>query len=90
MSFEVPADHDDAGGSFLGALPLAVGGGVVSEFRRPLGLAIVSGLIISQMLTLYTMPVVYPYLESFRLWIEEKRGKRGTSRGTMLQFKTAW
>ncbi len=55
--------------AMLGALPLAVGGGVGSELRRPLGIAIVGGLIVSQMLTLYTTPVVYLYLDRFRLWV---------------------
>ena len=62
--------------ALLGALPLAVGHGVGSELRRPLGIAIVGGLIFSQMLTLYTTPVVYLYLDRFRLWFEGIRGRR--------------
>jgi multidrug efflux pump len=54
--------------ALFGALPLALGGGTGSEFRRPLGVAIVGGLIVSQALTLYTTPVVYLYLDRFRLW----------------------
>ncbi|UFS69214.1 multidrug efflux RND transporter permease subunit [Geomonas sp. RF6] len=61
--------------ALLGALPLALGTGVGSELRRPLGISIVGGLIFSQMLTLYTTPVVYLYLDRLRLWIEKKRGK---------------
>ncbi len=62
--------------ALLGALPLAVGHGVGSELRRPLGIAIVGGLIFSQLLTLYTTPVVYLYLDRFRLWFEGIRGRR--------------
>jgi multidrug efflux pump len=61
--------------ALLGALPLAVGHGVGSELRRPLGIAIVGGLIFSQMLTLYTTPVVYLYLDRLRLWITGGRGE---------------
>jgi len=59
--------------ALLGALPLAVGTGVGSELRRPLGISIVGGLIFSQMLTLYTTPVVYLYLDRFRVWVEGVR-----------------
>ncbi len=61
--------------ALLGAVPLAIGGGVGSELRRPLGIAIVGGLIFSQMMTLYTTPVVYLYLDRFRIWVARKRGK---------------
>ncbi len=55
--------------ALFGGLPLAMGSGTGSELRRPLGIAIVGGLIVSQALTLYTTPVVYLYLDRFRLWI---------------------
>jgi multidrug efflux pump len=54
--------------ALLGGLPLAVGFGTGSELRRPLGITIVGGLLFSQMLTLYTTPVVYLYLDRARLW----------------------
>jgi len=54
--------------AMLGALPLAIGFGEGSELRRPLGISIVGGLIVSQMLTLYTTPVIYLYLDRLRLW----------------------
>jgi multidrug efflux pump len=63
--------------ALLGALPLALGTGVGSELRRPLGIAIVGGLLVSQLLTLYTTPVVYLYLDSLRLWFERMRAMRG-------------
>jgi multidrug efflux pump len=53
--------------ALFGALPLALGTGVGSELRRPLGIAIVGGLLVSQFLTLYTTPVVYLYLDRMRL-----------------------
>ena len=58
--------------AMLGALPLAIGFGEGSEMRRPLGISIVGGLLVSQLLTLYTTPVVYLYLERFRLWCKAK------------------
>jgi multidrug efflux pump len=54
--------------ALLGAVPLAIGAGEGGELRRPLGISIVGGLIVSQMLTLYTTPVIYLYLDRFRLW----------------------
>jgi multidrug efflux pump subunit AcrB len=62
--------------ALIGALPLALGTGVGSELRRPLGIAIVGGLIVSQMLTLYTTPVVYLYLDRARLWFQSLRTRR--------------
>ena len=53
--------------ALLGALPLAFGSGVGAELRRPLGIAVVGGLIVSQVLTLYTTPVVYLFLDGLRL-----------------------
>jgi multidrug efflux pump len=54
--------------AMLGALPLALGFGDGAELRRPLGISIVGGLLVSQLLTLYTTPVIYIYLDRFRLW----------------------
>ncbi len=55
--------------AMFGALPMAIGHGMGSELRRPLGVSIVGGLIVSQMLTLYTTPVVYIYLDRFQAWL---------------------
>ena len=54
--------------AILGALPLAFGFGTGAEMRQPLGIAIVGGLLVSQVLTLYTTPVIYLYMDRFRLW----------------------
>ncbi len=62
--------------ALFGALPLAFGTGTGSELRRPLGITIVGGLIVSQVLTLYTTPVVYLFLDGLRLRVQ------GKSRGT--------
>jgi len=58
--------------ALLGGLPLAIGTGVGSELRRPLGITIVGGLIVSQMLTLFTTPVVYIYLDRLRWWASRR------------------
>jgi multidrug efflux pump len=71
--------------AMLGAVPLAIGFGDGSEFRRPLGIAIVGGLIVSQLLTLYTTPVVYLYLDRFRLWC--RRAWAARTRGTALEAR---
>jgi len=63
--------------AMLGALPLALGSGDGAEMRRPLGIAIVGGLLVSQVLTLYTTPVVYLYLDRFRLWAQRAWALRG-------------
>jgi multidrug efflux pump len=59
--------------ALLGALPLALGTGVGSELRRPLGVTIIGGLIVSQMLTLFTTPVVYIYMDRLQSWIQGSR-----------------
>jgi multidrug efflux pump len=64
--------------AMLGAVPLAVGSGAGSELRRPLGITIVGGLLVSQMLTLFTTPVIYLYLDRFRLWASRVLPHRAT------------
>ena len=71
--------------AILGALPLALGRGVGSELRRPLGIAIVGGLIFSQMLTLYTTPVVYLYLDRCRLYFSQRRASRRERLGASVE-----
>ena len=58
--------------AMLGAVPLAIGFGEGAELRRPLGISIVGGLLVSQVLTLYTTPVIYLYLDRFRLWAQQR------------------
>ncbi|MDC8011468.1 efflux RND transporter permease subunit [Tahibacter soli] len=61
--------------ALLGALPLALGNGIGAELRRPLGVAIVGGLLLSQLVTLYTTPVIYLYLERFSDWLHARRAR---------------
>ena len=68
--------------ALFGGLPLALGTGTGSELRRPLGIAIVGGLVFSQMLTLFTTPVIYLYLDRFRIrWAALRHGRLREARG---------
>jgi multidrug efflux pump len=60
--------------AMLGALPLALGTGTGSELRRPLGITIIGGLLVSQVLTLFTTPVVYLYFDRLQHWWYRVRG----------------
>jgi multidrug efflux pump len=62
--------------AMLGAIPLAIGVGDGAELRRPLGISIVGGLLVSQLITLYTTPVIYLTLDRFRLWTRRKLGMK--------------
>ncbi|HYR19090.1 MAG TPA: efflux RND transporter permease subunit, partial [Myxococcales bacterium] len=61
--------------ALVGTLPIAMGYGAGAESRRPLGLAVVGGLLFSQMLTLFVTPVTYTYMEQFRAWAARRRAK---------------
>jgi multidrug efflux pump subunit AcrB len=74
--------------ALLGALPLALESGTGSELRRPLGISIVGGLLLSQFLTLYTTPVIYLYLDRFGRWMKERR-RRGEVAQVELPLRTS-
>jgi multidrug efflux pump len=71
--------------ALLGAIPLMLSAGDGAELRRPLGISIVGGLIVSQMLTLYTTPVVYLYLDRFRLWCLSTMGRKGRTHTLVME-----
>ena len=73
--------------AIFGAVPLAFGTGMGSELRRPLGIAIIGGLIFSQMLTLYTTPVIYLYMERFKIWFECMRKNSSTKGCSMFSLR---
>ena len=71
--------------ALFGALPLALGHGDGAEMRTPLGISIVGGLLLSQLLTLYTTPIVYLYMDRFRLWC--RRGRKIPHSGLAGEYK---
>jgi HAE1 family hydrophobic/amphiphilic exporter-1 len=62
--------------ALMGTLPIAIGFGAGAESRRPLGLAVVGGLVVSQLLTLYITPVVYYYMDRFQQTVSDRIGRR--------------
>ncbi len=74
--------------ALVGTLPIAVGWGAGAESRRPLGLAVVGGLLVSQLLTLYITPVYYVYIEQARMWMAA-RGKSRAPRAPALGVSAA-
>ncbi|WP_426440700.1 efflux RND transporter permease subunit [Bradyrhizobium genosp. P] len=74
--------------AMLGGVPLMIGAGTGAELRQPLGYAMVGGLIVSQLLTLFTTPVVYIYLDGLTHWISQKRGHRSFKPAGHASFST--
>jgi len=70
--------------ALMGTLPIALGSGAGADSRRPLGLAVVGGLLFSQAVTLYLTPVFYTYMDSFQTWAEHRFGKLSRKRNPIL------
>jgi hydrophobic/amphiphilic exporter-1 (mainly G- bacteria), HAE1 family len=70
--------------ALMGTLPIALGSGAGADSRRPLGLAVVGGLLFSQAVTLYLTPVFYTYMDSFQTWAENRFGKLSRNRNSIL------
>jgi HAE1 family hydrophobic/amphiphilic exporter-1 len=66
--------------ALVGTLPIALGWGAGAESRQPLGLSVVGGLLVSQLLTLYITPVYYVYIEGARMWLARRRSSEGAHR----------
>ena len=75
--------------ALLGALPLALQEGTGSELRKPLGISIVGGLLLSQFITLYTTPVIYLYLDRFGKWTRRWRRSLGLAEVVMPPVEPA-
>jgi multidrug efflux pump len=73
--------------ALLGGIPLAAGSGIGSELRRPLGIAMVGGLLLSQVLTLYTTPVIYIFFDNLAHRFSRKTGKREQGTGSSGQVQ---
>jgi hydrophobic/amphiphilic exporter-1 (mainly G- bacteria), HAE1 family len=70
--------------ALMGTLPIALGLGAGAESRRPLGLAVVGGLVFSQMLTLYITPVYYIYLDQFEQWLKSRKRRGARESGAVV------
>jgi Cu/Ag efflux pump CusA len=66
--------------ALMGTLPIALGFGAGAEARRPLGIAVVGGLVFSQLITLFVTPVLYTYMDSFQHWLASREARRAHRR----------